>query len=88
MLDYFLFPLIAVILSLTTINTVFTTTKNTWASGLSGLFTFCGTMWMAGYFLYGLVLAACFSALLLVSSHLDEDDCLSSSTASRKNPQP
>ncbi|KAF0188467.1 MAG: hypothetical protein FD168_1580 [Desulfobulbaceae bacterium] len=74
MLDYFLFPFIAVILSLNTINKVFLGTKSTWASGFAGIFAFLFTMWLAGYFLYGLGLFSIFS-LLLLTNHSPDEEC-------------
>jgi len=68
MLDFVLFPLIGVLLSLNTINKVFLETKSTWFAGFAGIFAFLCTMWLSGYFLYGLGLFAVFSLLLLITS--------------------
>ncbi len=73
MLDYVLFPLIAVVLSLNTINKVFLGTKSTWAAGVAGISAFLFTMWLAGYFLYGLGLFAVFFLLLLITPAPDEE---------------
>ncbi len=74
MLDYFLFPLIAVVMSMNTINKVHTVTKNTWASGLSGIFAFLFTMWMAGHIVYGLILTAIGFVALIKAGAPDDDE--------------
>ncbi len=92
MLDYILFPLIAVFLSLATVNKVFRGTKKNWIAGLSGLFSFCFVMWMAGLFAYGLTLAAMFTVLLISPSFFQGGGrgvvSFSDSIAVKKNPQP
>jgi len=72
MLDYFLFPLVAVVMSMNTINKVHTVTKSTWASGLAGLFAFLFVMWMAGDMVYGLILAAIGFVVLVNAGDSDE----------------
>jgi hypothetical protein len=73
MLDYVLFPLIGVLLSLNTINKIFLETKSTWFAGFAGIFAFLCTMWLSGYFLYGLGLFAVYSLLLLITSTPKEE---------------
>jgi len=72
MLDYFLFPLIAVVMSMNTINKVHTVSKSTWASGLAGLFAFLFIMWMAGHIVYGLILATIGFVALMNEGDSDE----------------